>query len=186
MRYSALVTDYTRLHNWFDMKRALVSLLILTGIVLTLTAFSWLYFERRIANPAPVSIPDSLADLPLTYQMTGQQAAFDFSQLHGKQFPLTSGAVGVYGNQKATLWVAGPPLKRMATEMLIAMRDKLADGRSPFLPTGEITSNGQTVYALEGMGQNHYYFQSGNLVVWLSVETELAETALQQLKEYYP
>jgi len=168
------------------MKRILVPLLILTGIAITLSAFGWLFFEQKIANPAPVSIPDTLAGLPLTDRMTGKQAAADFSQLHGKQFPLTSGAVGVYGDYQATLWAAGAPLKGMAAEMVNAMRDKIAEGRSPFKPVGEISDNGRTIYSLEGMGQGHYYFQSGKYVIWLAVETDLAETALQQLKEYYP
>lgn len=186
MRYSALVTYRTRLHNWDGMKRVLVSLLILTGIVLTLTAFGWLIYEQKVADPAPVSIPDSLAGFPLTDQKTGGQAAFDFSQLHGQQFPLTSGAVGIYGNHQATLWVAGAPLKMMSAEMVNAMQEKIAEGRSPFTPTGEISDNGRTIYSLEGMGQNHHYFQSGNLVIWLAVDADVSETALQQLKEYYP
>jgi len=161
------------------MKRILVSLLILCGIAIALSAFGWLYFEQKIANPASVSIPDTLAGLPLTDRLTGKQAASDFSQLHGKQFPLTSGAVGVYGNHQAAL-------KGMAAEMVNAMRDKIAKGRSPFTPVGEISDSRRTIYSLESIGQKHFYFQSGNLVVWLAVETDLAETTLQQLKEYYP
>jgi len=168
------------------MKRILAAFLILVGIVVALTAFGWLYYEQKIANPAPVLIPDALAGLPLKDQMTGRQASFDFSQLHGKQFPLTSGAVGVYGNHQATLWVAGTLLKAMAAEMVTGMRDKIAEGRSPFTPTGEFSNNGRTIYSLEGMGQKHYYFQSKNLVIWLAIEANLADTALQQLQEYYP
>lgn len=168
------------------MKRILVFLLILTGTVITLVAFGWLYYEQRVNNPALVSIPDNLAGLPLKDQLTGKDAALDFSQLHGKQFPLTSGAVGIYGNRQATLWVAGAPLKIMAAEMITAMRDKIAEGRSPFTATGEFSDNGRTIYSLDGMGQKHYYFQSGNLVIWLAVDVDFANSALQQLQEYYP
>lgn len=168
------------------MKRILVFLLILTGAAITFVAFGWLSFEQRVNNPVPAAIPDKLVDLPLTNKMTGKQAALDFSQLHGKQFPLTSGTVGIYGDRQATLWVAGAPLKRMAEEMVITMRDKIAEGRSPFTPIGEISGNGRTIYSLEGMGQNHYYYQSGNLVIWLAVDAGFANSALQQLQEYYP
>lgn len=149
-------------------------------------AFGWLSYEQKVANPSPEAIPNNLAALPLMDQMTGRQAAFDFSQLHGRQIPLTSGAVGMYGDHQATLWVAGAPLKGMAARMVNTMRDKIAEGRSPFTPVAEISDNRRTIYALEGMGQKHYYFQSENLVIWLAVETDLAEVALQQLKEYYP
>ena len=186
MRDSALVTYCTRPDNWVGMKRILVPLLILVGTAITLSAFGWFVFEQKIANPAPVSIPNSLTGLPLTDRMTGKQAAFDFSQLHGKRFPLTSGAVGVYGDHQATLWVAGAPLKGMAVEMVNAMRDKIAEGRSPFISVGEISDDRRTIYSLEGMGQKHFYFRSGNLVIWLAVDAGFDETALQQLKEYYP
>jgi hypothetical protein len=168
------------------MKRTLVILLILIGAVISMSAFGWLSYDQKLANPDPVPIPDALAALPLSNRMTGNQASFDFLQMHGKQFPLTSGAVGIYGDGQATLWVAGAPLKSMARDMVIAMRDKIAEGRSPFTPTGESSADGRTVYSLEGMGQKHYYFQSGNLVIWLAIEPDLADRALQQLKEYYP
>ena len=82
--------------------------------------------------------------------------------------------------------MAGTLLKAMAAEMVTGMRDKIAEGRSPFTPTGEFSNNGRTIYSLEGMGQKHYYFQSKNLVIWLAIEANLADTALQQLQEYYP
>jgi hypothetical protein len=74
----------------------------------------------------------------------------------------------------------------MAAQMVDAMHDKIAQGRSPFTPTSQISDNGRTIYALEGMGQKHYYFQSRNLVIWLAVEADIADTAIQQLQEFYP
>lgn len=168
-----------------DMKRKQVSLLLVAAFAITLSAFGWLFYQQRISNPAPVSIPNTLAGLNLMEQESGQQAAYNFIQLHGKQFPLTSGSVGIYGDHQATLWVAGTPLKATAAEMVISMRDKIIESRTPFTPTGEILSNGQTVYSLEGMGQKHYYFQSGNLIIWLAVDPDFSEAALQQITEYY-
>jgi hypothetical protein len=118
--------------------------------------------------------------------MTGPQAEADFSNLHGKQFPLTSGAVGIYGNRQATLWVAGAPLNLMAARMVIAMRDKIAEGNSPFTPNGEYQDNQRTIYILEGLGQKHFYFQSQNLVIWLAADADIADAALQKLEETYP
>jgi len=36
------------------------------------------------------------------------------------------------------------------------------------------------------MGQQHYYFRPGNLVIWLTVNDQEAELALQQALEFYP
>ena len=168
------------------MKRILIPLLVFTGLAIVLITSGWFYFEQKITNPSPEAIPDNLAALPLMDQMTGRQAAFDFSQLHGKQFPLTSGAVGIYGDHQATLWVAGAPLKGIAARMVSSMREKIAEGRSPFTPTAEISDNKRTIYVLEGMGQKHYYFQSENLVIWLAIEADHADKAIQQLQEFYP
>jgi hypothetical protein len=36
------------------------------------------------------------------------------------------------------------------------------------------------------MGQRHFYFQSGSLVVWLAADDTLAEPALEQVAAFYP
>lgn len=160
--------------------------LILGGTVIVRGVSTRLAFNQAINNPAPVALPDWLASLPLTEKMTGKETASDFALLHDKQFPLTSGAVGIYGDRQATLWVAGTPLDIMAARMVIAMRDKIAKGGSLFAPLSELQDKQRTIYVLEGMGQKHFYFQSKNLVIWLAVDTSIAELALQQILEEYP
>jgi hypothetical protein len=156
------------------------------GTLIVLAAFGWAYVENSISHPAALTLPVQLAGLPLSSQMTGPQAVADFSNLHGEQFPLTSGAVGFYCNNRATIWVAGAPLSLMAARLVTAMRDKIAEGNSPFTTSGEYQDNKRTIYALEGMGQKHFYFQSHNLVIWLAADADIADAALQQLKEIYP
>ncbi len=72
--------------------------------------------------------------------------------------------------------------------MVHAMTDKILKGRSPFTPTGTHDVDGRTVYALAGMGQQHVYFQSGNLVIWLAapMDEALAEKALEDVLQFYP
>jgi len=168
------------------MKRSLSLTLMFLGTLFIVAALIWASFEKAIGNPASLTLPEQLAGLPLSSQMTGPQAVTDFSNLHGEQFPLTSGAVGIYGDHQATLWVAGAPLNLMAARMVTAMRDKIAEGNSPFTPSGEYQDNQRTIYILEGMGQKHFYFQSHNLVIWLAADADIADAAIQQLKEIYP
>lgn len=156
------------------------------GILLIFATGGWLYFTNLISNPATAPLPYQLAGLPLTMKMTGRQATEEFDMLHNEHFPLTSGAVGIYGDRKAALWVGGAPFDFMATSLVTAMRDKISEGRSPFTPMSEINSGKRTVYVLEGMGQKHFYFQSENLVIWLAAEPALADQALQQILEAYP
>ena len=75
-------------------------------------------------------------------------------------------------------------------KLLIEMRDKIAEGaangRAPFQPSGvEILSNHE-VYALDGMGQKHFYFRSGKYLIWLAANAEVADQALQQALNFYP
>jgi hypothetical protein len=36
------------------------------------------------------------------------------------------------------------------------------------------------------MGQEHFYFQSKNLVIWVAVDPAFVETVKQQILEAYP
>jgi hypothetical protein len=65
--------------------------------------------------------------------------------------------------------------------MTIAMRDRIAEGRSPFTPTGIQQVDGRLVYALTGLGQTHFYWQGGDKVVWLASPADQAEQTLAEL-----
>ena len=69
--------------------------------------------------------------------------------------------------------------------LFAAMRERIALGRSPFTPIGERSIAGRTVYELTGMGQQHFYFQSGRLVIWLAVDPPAAEPVLQAVLDFY-
>jgi len=158
----------------------------MVGILLTTGAIAWAYFNNLINQPTTISLPDSIAGLQITNYITGAQAVAQFEKLHGREFPVTSGAVGIYGNREITLWVASASSKSSAIAMTSAMQEKIAEGNSPFTPVNEINDRNRTIYVLEGMGQKHFYFQSGNLVIWLASDEATADQALQQILEAYP
>jgi len=168
------------------MKRFLPIGLIAVGILLISGTLAWSYFGNLTSQRAEVRLPNSIAGLRITNRTTGAQAIAEFENLHGKQFPVTSGSIGVYGNSEITLWVAGAPSEAIALEMTNAMQEKITQGNSPFTPLEQFNHGNRTIYALEGMGQKHYYFQSKNLVIWLAVSPALAGQALQQTLEVYP
>ncbi len=168
------------------MKRPVSFYLMLTGAVFVFGSLGWLFFLQIVTNPTPVDLPKNVAGLPVYNRLTGAQAASDFTKLHGKQILLTSGAVGIYGDHEATLWVAGPPFEILAARMVTSMQKKIADGKSPFTPVQATRYGNRTVYELNGMGQTHFYFQSGKLVIWLAVNPEIADLALQQTLEFFP
>ncbi|HLF89777.1 MAG TPA: hypothetical protein VI451_12570 [Anaerolineales bacterium] len=164
------------------MKRYLPKLIILSGALLVLVAFGVTYFQ----HPGSLPLPYALAEVRLHHKSERAEAVAEFTSLHQQWFPLTSGAVGYYGREgEATLWVAGAPFAWMAGQIISDMHIKIAAGNSPFRAIGEQAHKNHTIHKLEGLGQQHFYFQAGHLIVWLAVEPDLAEEALAQILEVY-
>src|SRR5690606_10566906 len=134
-----------------------------------------------------IDVPGSLAGLPLSDQQVGLEAIENVTRLHGQSFALETGAVGTYrGNGgSATVWVTGTAERCAAADMVAAMRDRIAEGHSPFTPVDEWQEDGRTIYELEGMGQRHFYFEAGPLVIWLAADAPLAEQALRETLAFY-
>jgi len=168
-------------------KRLPPGAMIAFGVILVISALFYLGFKGIIAGSDASNLPKSLTDLPLTAATYGSEAVQEITRLHGKEFPLVSGAMGMYGSSdQATLWVAGFADDPTAAQILRAMHEKIASVDTPFTPTGEEQITGRTVYLLNGMGQKHIYFQSSSLVIWLAVNPEIAEKAIQQILKAYP
>jgi hypothetical protein len=143
--------------------------------------------NRKEQDFPAIPLPEQLAGLFRYSMVTGPQALDEISFMHGMVFELISGARGTYGQRgEITVWVSSVSSEKAANELVEEMTEKIAEGNSPFLPTGEDLLGGRTIHILEGMGQDHFYFQSGNLVIWFGVDSELADQALGQVLDFYP
>jgi hypothetical protein len=168
-------------------KNLLPHLLISIGILILVASLGYGFYHYTLTNPGNAPLPDSLADLPLKSHAFGRQAVDQIHQLHGLEFPLSSGAVGFYGDQgQATLWISGTPSQSLAAKLTAQMMERIAEGNSPFTPTSAHQFDARTLYALEGHGQEHFYYQSGKLVVWLAADAEIADAALAKTLNFYP
>jgi hypothetical protein len=173
-KQSALLCDYLAEWRIAMPKRTLAGAIIILGVILIISALIYWGFSETIAGSDEAKLPNSLANLPLTTVTYGSEAVDEITRLHAKEFPLTSGAMGMYGsNDEATLWVAGFANDSTAEQIVRAMQEKIASVSSPFTPTGEEQVGGRTIYQLDGMGQKHFYFQSANLVIWLAADQKL-------------
>ena len=151
---------------------------------LTVVVFAILY---PFGETETMRLPDTITGHPLRIEAYGLDAVENITQLHGKDFALTDGAVGVYGQTgEATLWVSVSASKADAAELVIDMRDKIFEGNSPFEAVGEESMGGRMVYELVGFGQAHFYFQSGGQVIWVAVEQIVADKVLAELLVFYP
>lgn len=154
--------------------------LILVGLVV------FVFIHRGYEQPGAAPLPAQIGGLAQTSRQTGSQAVAEFTRLHGESFPIMTGAKGEYGNNQVTLWVAGTADAQAAAQLVTMMRDKIAQGNSPFLPTAEMQLGKRTLYALSGLGQNHFYFQSSNLVIWLATDPDLQDKVLSSILNFYP
>ena len=168
--------------------RYLALVLIITGVVIiALGTAHFLLRNKPSSQDHTASLPEQLANLPLTSLVSGEEGVQVINQLHRLEFPLTSGVVGSYGqDNNMSIWAASAVDKSSATQILMEMRDCIAEGNSPFRPTEEMQTGNRTIYVLDGLGQLHFYFQSGKQVIWLASDAPLADQALRQVLEYYP
>ena len=169
------------------MKRHLPLLPALLGLLLVGSGLAYGALERAIASPGAAPLPRSVAGLGLAEELAGPEAVGNIARLHRQAFPLSAAAVGTDGDDthSATLWVSESPLSALAWQMERAMEQAIATTPTPFVPEESQRLDGRLVHVLTGMGQRHYYFRSGDLIVWLAIDQPLAEAALTETLAFY-
>ncbi len=160
--------------------------LVGAGSILLIVAALSAVLRPRAAPASLLAVPDRLGSLDLADELTGPAAAAEIARLHGEAFALGSAVVAYYGpHGEATLWVAAAASEGEAADWIAAMRRALARGDSPFTPLEPVQMDGLTVYPLRGMDQEHMYFQSHRLVLWLAADPSVAEAARSAVVEAY-
>jgi len=168
-------------------KRTTPILIVTAGVLVILFGVVANRYNRLLETPGDAPLPASIAGLQLTDFSLGKDAVGEIAKLHRGAFPLTSGAMGAYGNEREILvWSSGTANRLSAAKMVSSMRDAIKTGESPFTPVGEVMSAGRTIYQLVGLGQQHYFFQSDAYVIWLASASAYADQALVEILEFYP
>ena len=168
-------------------RRKYLSYFLFSAGVILLAGSVLIYFHTRQTSSINLAenVPEIVAGLPLVQLITGQEAIDRIHQLHGKDFRLDDGVVAIYGNQNVTLWISEAGSVLAAFDLIESMNARISQGDSPFTPLGELELDGFTVFALDGMGQAHYYWQSGKLVLWLAADVPVAQQAILNSVEFY-
>jgi hypothetical protein len=143
-----------------------------------------------VSSDAPPTdvVPPTLVGWDLTAATTGSEAMLEVERLHGKDLgaDIVDAWVGVYGAgaggpAHATLWVSRSPDEEAARGLYILMTDRIRTGNSPFTGLRPIEDVEVEGFALDGMGQRHYYFLMGSDLYWLAVDVEADSIALAEL-----
>jgi hypothetical protein len=166
-------------------RRFLTISVVVIGVVLL--AGSLVFAYRANSGDRVSLLPESVSGLPLISADNGPQAVAEITRMHQKDLLVSSGAKGQYGNAgQVSVWAAGFSSETEASQSLETMTEKISQGNSPFSPIGQRQVRVRIVEELEGMGQKHFYFQSGKLVIWLAANSDLAEKALDEVLYFYP
>jgi hypothetical protein len=163
-----------------------VYFLAVLGAAAVLAGLGWQAVRARVTMPslsenAALGIPRQLLGRPASSQQIGQDALAAIESMHGKGFALKNAAIAHFG--EATVWVAETRDEDGARTMTDSMTERIGAGGSPFTPAGKRPVSGRTVYVLSGMGQAHFYWQVGDKVVWLAIDTVAADSGLRELVE---
>ena len=133
-------------------------------------------------------LPQQLGAWRLSSSVTGETARLQVEQLHGKALGegITDAWVGQYGIEgggqpHAMVWISRSPGEEPARELLQRMTDRISEGNSPFTGLRPMAAQSVEGYALDGMGQTHYYFLVGTDLYWLAVDPDQAEAVVDEL-----
>ena len=167
-----------------ERKRLISYVLFMLGVAI-LVGTVWFALHTGSSRQVAPDVPQEVAEVEMTQFITGPEAIESIQQLHGVEILLAGGVVAAYGNQNIILWVSDAGEVATAADLTELMKVRIAEGRSPFVELGDFELEGKTIYALDGMGQAHYYWQSGELVIWLAADVDLAEGAIREVVAYY-
>lgn len=134
-------------------------------------------------------VPGSLGGRPLASVATGDEARAQVEQLHGKSlgpgleaaWVAQYGAASGSGHSDATLWISRSATAGDARVLFELMTKRISEGTSPFEGLRPINMEGVEGYALDGMGQRHYYFLVDRDLYWLATAPGGAEVVLAEM-----
>lgn len=131
-------------------------------------------------------VPAALAGTPIVTSLRGAAALTDVSRLHGKTIDAVDAAVARY-RDGTTLWISASSSALAASRLFWRMNRRMANGTEVFSAPRLQEIAERSVFVTEGIGQIHYYYQSGARVIWLAVPPgPHAAATIEALLHLYP
>ncbi|HES59408.1 MAG TPA: hypothetical protein ENO18_03165 [Caldithrix sp.] len=126
-------------------------------------------------------LPQDLLGYSLVDRTVGTEAQKIVNKIHLKPVTDTPNEIGYYqkGDDKAIIYITNYSSDDDAQADLIKMVDKISPQNSVFLNGGQVEINKITAHRYFGMGQTHFIFRVDNILVWLSVDTMIANEFLE-------
>jgi len=126
----------------------------------------------------PGLMVQTVGELERIELITGSAAQKEVNRLHGKSLAAEASAVARYAipgstNHPAEVWVSRVSSEQEARRQTGEMVHKMFENpNSPFRNPHRLDHAGKAVYRFEGMGMVHLIWYSGDLVFWISAESD--------------
>ncbi len=140
--------------------------------------------DKKTAQALP-KLPEKTGTLQLTHIIQGVEADKFMYRMHGKMTGTHSSIIGYYGNnRKNVLYISSFETPESAEKALTQMAVKIKKGSSGFTPAKKTPSKEGMIYRTDGMGLKHFFYRSGNFLIWWQAEPVKAELTFQELHTF--
>jgi hypothetical protein len=165
------------------MLQIILILIFIFILIVLISAFG--PFETEPEDEVSFEFPQSLGNLTLIENYTGEQAYNEIKTMHLGDFDFIEGYVAGYwgipgGNAK--VWVSLFHTESESEDITEQMTQAISKGNTPFSIPEKITVNNTefTVYSSVGLGAEHFYWFNDRLVIWIALE-ELNEAETNEI-----
>jgi len=166
------------------MKHTLVAAIFAVVLLTAVIGLTISIVKSNNVQTAAFPLPQKLADMKLTQSIQGADAISQISKLHRLNMELVDGIVAQYKNSraKATLWIGMADTPKQAERLINRMTESIQQGNNKtFGHFQQLNVKDITVYSVLGMGQIHYYYRRGKRTVWIALNPDIDQRALNEI-----
>ena len=130
--------------------------------------------------------PEVIKEQKLAKRMSGEEAKSFVDHLHTQKVAADKNEIGIYEGDrgKTTIYVSYYNSSQEAEEEGRKMTEKISPENSVFVGGQNIDIDGKRVYRCFGMGQTHFVFAHKKQLIWISVNTVVANEFLSEYLNY--
>lgn len=147
--------------------------LIWSGLILISLSIITVSCSREVESP----LPKNMQGLQLKNLVEGESAEAMINRLHNKRVTSKDSYIGHYAGDglRATLYFSRFNTEDEASELLESMIEGMKRSGGAFGHFRRFTENDKPVYSVFGLGQIHYFYQTGRSLIWLAADPPVAQ-----------
>ncbi len=151
-----------------------INLVIVAAILLVSLVLVFTYKTKNLdidkTSETYQVLPERILDFELIQMQTGDAAMFSVKRLHPQDFEIEDAYTAVYSDgSRIYIWVSVSGSNERAQELLDLMNLNIKKSEM-FYNFREEKIADETVYHVDGMNMDNYYYRHGNRVTWIATD----------------